>query len=101
MGIAKKHSLVKIISWISIGRNGIPTHWINIYTLWAEGRYSVCYSYIIINSSPTFISPYIYIYGMKVRVFANGPGDWVSTPGRVIPKTQKIVLDASLLNTQH
>ena len=22
-------------------------------------------------------------------------------PGRVIPKTQKIVLDASLLNTQH
>ena len=24
-----------------------------------------------------------------------------SIPGRVIPKTQKIVLDASLLNTQH
>ena len=28
-----------------------------------------------------------------VRVFANGPG--------VIPKTQKMVLDASLVNTQH
>ena len=25
----------------------------------------------------------------------------ISIPGRVIPKTQKIVLDASLLNTQH
>ena len=36
-----------------------------------------------------------------VRVFANGPGDLSSIPGRVIPKTQKMVLDASLLNTQH
>ncbi len=59
-----------------------------------------------------------------VRVFANGPGDLGSIPGRVIPKTlkmvrrilqeglgsipgrilpktQKMVLDASLLNTQH
>ena len=34
-------------------------------------------------------------------VFANGPGDLGSIPGRVIPKTQKMVLDASLLNTQH
>ena len=36
-----------------------------------------------------------------VRVFANGPGDLGSIPGRVIPKTQKMVIDASLLNTQH
>ena len=35
------------------------------------------------------------------RVFANGPGDHGSIPGRVIPKTQKMVLDAALLNTQH
>ena len=33
--------------------------------------------------------------------FANVPGDWGSIPGRVIQKTQKIVLDAALLNTQH
>ena len=38
---------------------------------------------------------------MMVRVFANGPGDPVSIPGRVISKTQKMVHDASLLNTQH
>ena len=49
---------------------------------------------------------YIYIYidmdiGLGVRVFANGPGDLGSIPGRVIPKTQKMVLDASLLSTQH
>ena len=34
------------------------------------------------------------------RVFANGLGDLVSIPGRVIPKTLKMVLDTSLLNTQ-
>ena len=34
------------------------------------------------------------------RVFANGPGDLGSLPGSVIPKTIKMVLDASLLNTQ-
>ena len=35
------------------------------------------------------------------RVFANGPRDWGSIPSRVIPKTQKMVVDATLLNTQH
>ena len=39
--------------------------------------------------------------GLVVRVFANGSGDLGSIPGRVIPKTQKMVLAASLLNTQH
>ena len=39
--------------------------------------------------------------GVAVRVFANGPGDLGSISGRVISKTQKMVLDASLLNTQH
>ena len=34
------------------------------------------------------------------RVFVNGPGDLSSIPGRVIPKTLKMVLDTSLLNTQ-
>ena len=35
------------------------------------------------------------------KVFANGPEKRDSIPGRVIPKTQKMVLDAALLNTQH
>ena len=57
--------------------------------------YIYIYIYIYIN---------IYIYigiDLVVRVFTNGPGDLGSIPGRVIPKTQNIVLDASLLNTQH
>ena len=37
---------------------------------------------------------YIPDIGLAVRVFANGPG-------RVIPKTQKMVLDSFLLNTQY
>ena len=52
----------------------------------------------------------LYSYGLvphlgknliNVRVFANGPGDLGSIPGRVIPKTLKMVLDTTLLNTQH
>ena len=44
-------------------------------------------------------SPYRDI-GPAVRVFANGPGDLGSIPGRVIPKTLKMELDTTLLNTQ-
>ena len=60
------------------------------------------------------LSLYLYIYryifirnqikkstGLTSRVFANGLGDRGSIPGRVIPKTQKMVLDAALLSTQH
>ena len=41
-----------------------------------------------------------WLIGLVSRVFANGPGDQGSIPGRVIPKTLKMVLDTSLLNTQ-
>ena len=34
-------------------------------------------------------------------VFANGLGDRGSIPSQVIPKTQKRVLDSTLLNIQH
>ena len=68
-------------------------HW--MLCIYVEYIYIYIYIYII----------YIYIYisdiGLGVRVFANGPGDLGSIPGRVMPKTQKMVLDASLLNTQH
>ena len=55
--------------------------------------------------NPLYIYTYIYIYisniGIIVRVFAKGLGDLGSIPGRVIPKAQKMVLGATLLNTQH
>ena len=39
--------------------------------------------------------------GLMSRLFTHGPEDRGSIPGRVIPKTQKVVLDATLLNTHH
>ena len=36
-----------------------------------------------------------------VRVFANSPGDQGSIPSQVLQKTQKMVLDVSLFNTQY
>ena len=38
---------------------------------------------------------------MMDKIFANSPGDLGSIPGRVKPMTQKMVLDAFLLNTSH
>ena len=69
-------------------------------------------SYINKYSLWIFFSSYFYIHiffqymslisiDIIVRVFANVPGDQGSIPGQVIPKTQKMVLDASLLNIHH
>ena len=41
----------------------------------------------------------ICLIGIMVRVFDEGPKDQGSIPGRVIPKTWKMVLDASWLNS--
>ena len=46
-------------------------------------------------------SPRLVAIGLMSRMFTNGLGDQGSIPGRVIPKTQKMVRDATLLNTQH
>ena len=39
--------------------------------------------------------------GRMSRVFANDPRDCGSIPVRLVPKAQKMLLDTSLLNTQH
>ena len=44
-----------------------------------------------------FYNPWYQLIG---RVFANSPGDLGSIPGRVTPKTFKMVHDTSLINTQ-
>ena len=43
---------------------------------------------------------YDQLIGLLGRVFANDPGDLGSSPGRVIPKTLKMVLDTVLLDSQ-
>ena len=52
------------------------------------------------RSSVEFGVPFILICQMG-RVFADGPGDRGLNPGRIIPKTPKMVLDNFLLSTQH
>ena len=42
----------------------------------------------------------IRLIGLLGRVFARVSGDLGSIPGRVIPKTLKMILDTYLLNTQ-
>ena len=44
---------------------------------------------------------YLWSHCLVGRAFANGPVDMGSIPGRVIPRTLKMILDTSLLNTQH
>ena len=68
--------------------------------MWKQSRerssglpYTSVYSYQKGSPSghPRLRSPILLIpkFCMMVRVFANGPGDLGSIPGRVIPKTQK------------
>ena len=48
-----------------------------------------------------WVNTYLVPIGLAARVFTNGPGDQGSIPCQVIPKTQEMVLDTYLLNTQH
>ena len=54
--------------------------------------------YAIVNNESNYFHFNELIIG---TVFANGPEDLGLITGRVIPKTQEMVLDATLLNTQH
>ena len=62
------------------------------------------YSHIALKMRESFIKSLtkkiLLMYYRVGRVFANGPGDLGSNPGHVIPRTLKMVLDTSLLNTQ-
>ena len=58
-------------------------------------------SFVFHKYGNIYIYIYIYIYIVLVgRVFANDPGDLGSILGRIIPKTLKMILDTSWLNTQ-
>ena len=73
---------------------------INIFTITFFKLHFVICNYLFTQSYGFKYSNLIQI-GLVGRLFANGPGDLGSIPGHVIPKTLKMVLDTSLLNTQH
>ena len=70
------------------------------FILWSAGTAKSTILYILFFLLLIIIRSHRDI-GPAVRVFANGPGDLGSIPGRVIPKTLKMELDTNLLNTQH
>ena len=56
-------------------------------------------NYTLININKNTTHDNNTLIGLVGQVFPNGPGDLGSIAGRVIPKTLKMVLDISLLNT--
>ena len=61
----------------------------------------ISYHQGLFASVKIFFQVFGVFFGLISRVSDNGPGDQGSIPGRVIPKTQKMLLDAVLLSTQH
>ena len=82
-----------------------PNHFLSSHLYMYPLSLSLCiyiyiYIYFIIyiyNEKKKYINRLLSLVG---RVFANGPRDLGSIPGGVIPKTVKMILDTSLLNTQ-
>ena len=70
----------------------------NVKSCFQSARFNMECSFLRISNDLQLSNQLI---GLVGRVFANGPGDLDSIPGQVIPKTLKMVLDTSLLNTQH
>ena len=71
------------------------------------GNANLHFSYDFFSSQSNFFCTFYYFIiilsrfiGLVGRVFANGSGDLRSVPGHVIPNTFKMVLNASLINTQ-
>ena len=65
------------------------------------GHLFSCYLVAPLLFFPKQFVAYNRAVGLTSRVFVNGPGDRGSIPRRVIPKIQKMVLDAALINTQN
>ena len=94
---------------VSILRFFFLSHVLNLASLLLEISIQLFFKIIFVSN---FFFLYLHVLPMLslaslitlflliFRVFANGPGDMGSFPGQVIPKTQNMVLDASLLKTQ-
>ena len=76
-----------------------------LFPVFLNPIYIYIYIYIYIGaSSELYEYAFIFVYnsiGLVGSVFANHQGHLGSIPGRVIPKTQKMVLNTSSPNTRH
>ena len=104
------HILILYWRWCGKTKQKMSANYsyINKYILWIFHFFLLSYyrtSDLFPFSSKKKKYIYIYIYnrpiGIMSKVFTNGLGDQVSIPGWVILQIEKMVLDPSLLNTQH
>ena len=79
---------VSRVKWSNPGKGVVPSPTLRCSSYW-KGSLLVALDYDFYN------------IGLMCRLSVNGPGDWDSIPGWVIPKTLKMVLEAASLNTQH
>ena len=91
------------VKWRNPGKRVAPSPTPRCCSFW-KGSLQValdygCQLYFIYEYIYIYI--YIYEYMYTCRVFTYNPWGLGSIPGWVIPKTQKIVLDATLLCNQH
>ena len=90
---------VSRVKWSNPGKGLVPSPTPRCSNYW-KGSFLIPLDY---GRQLYFLFYYNWRYrliGLVGRVFTNGPGDLGSIPGCVIPKTLKMVLDTSLLNTQ-
>ena len=83
-----------------IATNTVNFHCLSISNLFPTGTVSE-WKFLIAPGIYIYIYIYTQAIGLMSRVFANGLGDRASIPGRVYQKLKKMVLDVTLLNTQH
>ena len=110
VSIEKESNLSVLLVHFDIDVGGDCKIFISLFTAQKNNskKSSKCSNSIILPrvSFYIFIAEFLLVYlllyriiGLVGRVFGNGPGDQGSIQG-VIPKTLKMVLDTSLLNTQ-
>ena len=77
-----------------------PTCLVRLILMILEMRSGWPYTWFFSGWSIKDLFNLAWLIGQVRRVFTNDPGDLGSIPGHVIPKTLKMILDTSLLNTQ-
>ena len=92
-----KHPSLCELFWYPSPDDGYWNQNVNVnFTSWYIHLFGLCFF--------CYLHIYIYTHTVPLALWvecSNGLGDWGSISGRVIQKTQKMVFDATLLNTQH
>ena len=96
-----KYSIELLMLDINAWNHLISKHCVNKWTQTTHLKIKTPTNYLLTNHIHTRAYMYAHMIGIMVRVSANHPRNQGSIPGWFIAKTQKMVLEASLLNFQN